>query len=141
MEKQNLRYTLKNWLKKISNEEIKQEEDILSWSKKELDGYQGLLSFYNLYITYNTKEKRLKKNTLDDKSSVSTNDFNEMILDFVNKQPDSIKSKVCLLLQGPIEEYYNGKKYNSIRKLSKILKIPKSTIHNVIDFVKTKIRY
>lgn len=127
---------LKSWFKTVSLEEIKQEEEIVKWLNPDLDGYQGLVSFYNLYKNKQKDFVKLKKNIPVKKTDMFPKEFNEIVLEIIDIQPENIKSKLSLILQGIIHNYYYGKKCNSIRDISRITSIPKSTIFNLIKEIK-----
>jgi len=118
----------KNWWYKISKEEIEQEELIQLWKHPDLEGYQGLLAYKELYYTERNKNRSeipLKKNTPAKSAGVSILEYN--LFDFLDCYSENLRGKVSLLLQGVLENLIYGTDIQSIRDLSKKLKVSKSS--------------
>lgn len=140
---QTLKILLNKWYSKLNKEEVTQEELIQVWQNPDLEGYQGLLAFNELFYK-DYKEKKtgiktvpLKKNTPAKKAGVDL--LAKDIVDIINSFDISIRGRISILIQPILNEIYYGKNIYSIRKLSKELNITKSSLARLIKEVRTQL--
>lgn len=131
-----------NWLDKLSDGEVEQEELIQIWQNPDLEGYQGLLS-YNEFLYRYYKDSKLSLKTVPLKKNTPAKDAgvfisSKSIADVINKFDITLRGKISIIIQPVIEEYFYGNKINSIRQLSKKLNIGKSHLHRLIKEIRSQ---
>lgn len=130
----------KNWFNKLSKEEIAQEEQIQLWKNPELEGYQGILAYGELY-SQKVKEQKLpkyvplKKNTPANSAGVFIS--NDILLEFINQFDESDRSKICIVLQSYINNIYYGTDLKSIRDQAEEMKVSKSNLGRIFAYVRS----
>jgi len=140
---QTLKKLWNKWYSKFSPEEIKQEELIQVWQNPDLEGYQGLLAFNELFYKeykekkLNVKTVQLKKNTPAKHAGVLL--LAKDIVEIINSFDISIRGKISILIQPVLNEVYYGKNLYSIRKLSRELNVSKSSLLRLIKEVRTQL--
>lgn len=134
---------LNKWYSKLDKEEVTQEELIQVWQNPDLEGYQGLLAFNELFYKeykekkINVKTVPLKKNTPAKEAGVDL--LARHIVDIINSFDISIRGRISILIQPILNEIYYGKNLYSIRRLSKELNITKSSLARLIKEVRTQL--
>lgn len=131
------------WFNSLDKDTIKSEEELALWLNPSMEGYQGMLAFINLLDTNKVDTVRLKKNIPVDKTSMSSKEFNTIIFDFINDFDYDERPRVSLLVQAVIRNFYDGSPDTSLRDLTKCLKLSKSSVHNIIQKLRSdiKLRY
>lgn len=131
------------WFNSLDKDTIKSEEELALWLNPSMEGYQGMLAFINLVDTNKVDTVRLKKNIPVDKTSMSSKEFNTIIFDFINDFDYDERPRVSLLVQAVIRNFYDGSPDTSLRDLTKCLKLSKSSVHSIIQKLRSdiKLRY
>lgn len=131
------------WFNSLDKDTIKSEEELALWLNPSMEGYQGMLAFINLLDTNKVDTVRLKKNIPVDKTSMSSKEFNTIIFDFINDFDYDERPRVSLLVQAVIRNFYDGSPDTSLRDLTKCLKLSKSSVHSIIQKLRSdiKLRY
>jgi len=132
----------KNWFNKLSKEEVGQEEQIQLWKNPELEGYQGIIAYGELY-NQKIKEENLpkytslKKNTPANPAGVFIS--NDILLEFINQFDESDRSKICIVLQSYINNIYYGTDLKSIRDQAEEMKVSKSSLGRIFSYVRHRL--
>lgn len=133
----------KNWFNKLNKEEVIQEEQIQLWKHPELEGYQGILAYVELY-SQKVKEEQspkylpLKKNTPANSAGVFIS--NDILLEFINQFEESDRSKICIILQPYMDHIYYGKDLKSIREQAKEMQVSKSSLGRLYSFIRYRLQ-
>lgn len=130
----------KTWFTKLEPEVVEQEELIQAWKYPEMEGYQGLAAFKELFYSSlkdakaTERERPIKKNT-PAKAEVYSQEF--LIYDYLYSSP--FKGESSFLLQSYFKALYYGAEISSIQALSTHLNISKSSIGRLVKNLRERI--